>query len=56
MEIIYIYDTYVHMVKAENIINGVRHAGTYDIYATSDRKLLIAEKVDLENEGLYEGF
>ena len=53
---IYIYDTYIHMVEVENIIDDVNHGGTYDIYATSDRKILIAEKVDLEKEGVYEGF
>lgn len=52
---IYLYDTYIHLVSVDNIINGVNHYGTFDIYATSDRKVSIAEKVDLEKNGVYEG-
>ena len=52
---IYLYDTYVHMVEVENIINGEDYSVIYDIYATSDRKVSIAKKIDLAKNGLYEG-
>lgn len=52
---IYLYDTYIHLVSVDNIKNGVNRLGTYNIYATSDRKISIAEKVDLEEKGVYEG-
>lgn len=52
---IYVYDIYLHMVEVDNIINGINHYGTFDIYATSDRKITIANKIDLEEKGVYAG-
>lgn len=52
---IYIYDIYLHMVEVDNIIDGINHGGTFDIYATSDRKITIANKIDLEEKGVYAG-
>ena len=52
---IYVYDIYLHMVEVDNIINGINHYGTFDIYATSDRKITIANRIDLEKKGVYTG-
>lgn len=52
---IYLYDKYVHLVEVSNIVNGVTESGTYDIYATSDRKIKIASKINLEEKGVYKG-
>lgn len=52
---IYLYDNYLHMVRVDNIINGVDYGGTVDIYATSDRKILMAKKFNLEENGAYDG-
>lgn len=52
----YLYDKYVHMVESDNIIDGINYAGTYDIYTASDREVLIAEKLDLEKAGVYDGW
>lgn len=52
---IYLYDNYLHMVRVDNIINGIDYGGTVDIYATSDRKILIAKKFNLEENGAYDG-
>lgn len=51
---IYLYDNYVHMVEVDDIRDGINYAGTYDIYLASDRKTLLAESINLENEGVYE--
>lgn len=50
---IYLYDNYFHIV---NTMDEENNYGTYDIYATSDRKILIEEKIDLEKNGIYEGW
>ena len=42
-------------IRMDNIINGINHYGTFDIYATSDRKIKIANKIDLEEKGVYAG-
>ena len=52
---IYLYDNYLHMVRVDNIINGIDYGGIVDIYATSDRKISIAKKFNLEENGAYNG-
>jgi len=52
---IYIYDNYIHMVEVANIVNGVYYSGTYDLYATSDRQMVIFKNINLRDEGVYEG-
>lgn len=50
---IYLYDNYFHMV---NTMDEENNYGTYDIFATSDRKILLEKGVNLEKSGLYEGW
>lgn len=50
---IYIYDKYVHLVEIEELENGYYVSKGYDIYATSDRKIKLKERVNLKEEGVY---
>ena len=50
---IFIYDKYVHLVEVENIVNGINHAGSYDIYSASDKNVKLSSKVDFDKNKLY---
>ena len=50
---IYIYDKYVHLLEVENIVNGINHAGSYDIYSSSDKTVKLSSKVDFDKNNLY---
>ena len=50
---IYIYDKYVHLLEVENIVNGINHSGSYDIYSASDKNVKLSSKVDFDKNNLY---
>lgn len=52
---IYLYDKYVHLVEQPEMKDGFAEFGAFDIYATSDRKIKIASKINLQEKGVYEG-
>ena len=50
---IYIYDKYVHLSEVDNIINGINHSGSCDIYSASDKSIKLSSNVDFSKNNLY---
>ena len=46
-------DNGLYQKEVENIVNGINHAGSYDIYSSSDKTVKLSSKVDFDKNNLY---